>query len=323
MRLAGRQRAGTAQRRAGQRPVRRVEAGAAVQRLSRRSERPPYQPGDRSGRTRLRANGITFSPDYKKLYRRARRCRVGRHHPAIRWRMSPRSPTSCRRNPLRPGRHPHRRVRQSLVQQQRREQRRLQRRHGALARRETDRRIRLPEVCANVTLAGPSAIVFSWRRQSLYAVYVNTQGSAPGYAGAVRGPHCLVNKDGPGPRGRHETSRPIQSLRGDWHLSERALGFSQSLHRRKGPLSTGRRRGFYRVVSRSGWTNDCRARWRVTVPAVTLRLPPRAGIAGGSSAGDAGVRAFASVRQPVRPGASDAAACPVAADTGLHIHLPL
>jgi len=42
-------------------------------------------------------------------------------------------------------------------------------------------RIRLPEVCANVTFGGPKRNrLFMAAGQSLYAVYVNTQGSSPG-----------------------------------------------------------------------------------------------------------------------------------------------
>ena len=42
-------------------------------------------------------------------------------------------------------------------------------------------RIRLPEVCANVTFGGPKRNrLFMAASQSLYAVYVNTQGAAPG-----------------------------------------------------------------------------------------------------------------------------------------------
>ena len=42
-------------------------------------------------------------------------------------------------------------------------------------------RIRLPEVCANVTLGGPKRNrLFMAAGQSLYAVYVNTQGAGPG-----------------------------------------------------------------------------------------------------------------------------------------------
>jgi gluconolactonase len=42
-------------------------------------------------------------------------------------------------------------------------------------------RIRLPEVCANITFGGPKRNrLFMASGQSLYAVYVNTQGSAPG-----------------------------------------------------------------------------------------------------------------------------------------------
>ncbi len=42
-------------------------------------------------------------------------------------------------------------------------------------------RIRLPEVCANVTFGGPKRNrLFMAAGQSLYALYVNTQGSAPG-----------------------------------------------------------------------------------------------------------------------------------------------
>jgi gluconolactonase len=42
-------------------------------------------------------------------------------------------------------------------------------------------RIRLPEVCANLTFGGPKRNrLFMAAGQSLYAVYVNTQGSAPG-----------------------------------------------------------------------------------------------------------------------------------------------
>jgi gluconolactonase len=42
-------------------------------------------------------------------------------------------------------------------------------------------RIRLPEVCANMTFGGPKRNrLFMAAGQSLYAVYVNTQGSAPG-----------------------------------------------------------------------------------------------------------------------------------------------
>jgi gluconolactonase len=42
-------------------------------------------------------------------------------------------------------------------------------------------RIRLPEVCANVTFGGPKRNrLFMAAGQSLYALYVNTQGAAPG-----------------------------------------------------------------------------------------------------------------------------------------------
>ena len=42
-------------------------------------------------------------------------------------------------------------------------------------------RIRLPEVCANITFGGPKRNrLFMTAGQSLYAVYVNTQGAAPG-----------------------------------------------------------------------------------------------------------------------------------------------
>jgi gluconolactonase len=42
-------------------------------------------------------------------------------------------------------------------------------------------RIRLPEVCANITFGGPKRNrLFMAAGQSLYAVYVNTQGAAPG-----------------------------------------------------------------------------------------------------------------------------------------------
>ena len=42
-------------------------------------------------------------------------------------------------------------------------------------------RIRLPEVCANVAFGGPKRNrLFMAAGQSLYAVYVNTQGAAPG-----------------------------------------------------------------------------------------------------------------------------------------------
>jgi gluconolactonase len=42
-------------------------------------------------------------------------------------------------------------------------------------------RIRLPEVCANVTFGGPKRNrLFMAAGQSLYAIYVNTQGAAPG-----------------------------------------------------------------------------------------------------------------------------------------------
>jgi gluconolactonase len=42
-------------------------------------------------------------------------------------------------------------------------------------------RIRLPEVCANVCFGGPErSRLFMTASQSLYAVYVNTQGAAPG-----------------------------------------------------------------------------------------------------------------------------------------------
>ena len=42
-------------------------------------------------------------------------------------------------------------------------------------------RIRLPEVCGNVTFGGPKRNrLFMAAGQSLYAVYVNTQGAAPG-----------------------------------------------------------------------------------------------------------------------------------------------
>ena len=42
-------------------------------------------------------------------------------------------------------------------------------------------RIRLPETCANVCFGGPKRNrLFMTAGQSLYAVYVNTQGAAPG-----------------------------------------------------------------------------------------------------------------------------------------------
>jgi gluconolactonase len=42
-------------------------------------------------------------------------------------------------------------------------------------------RIRLPEVCANVTFGGPKRNrLFMAASQSLYAVYTQTQGAAPG-----------------------------------------------------------------------------------------------------------------------------------------------
>ena len=42
-------------------------------------------------------------------------------------------------------------------------------------------RIRLPEVCANVTFGGPKRNrLFMAAGQSLYAVHVNTQGAGPG-----------------------------------------------------------------------------------------------------------------------------------------------
>jgi gluconolactonase len=42
-------------------------------------------------------------------------------------------------------------------------------------------RIRLPEVCANVAFGGPKRNrLFMAAGQSLYAVYVNTQGASPG-----------------------------------------------------------------------------------------------------------------------------------------------
>ena len=42
-------------------------------------------------------------------------------------------------------------------------------------------RIRLPEVCANITFGGPKRNrLFMAAGQSLYAVYVNTQGAGPG-----------------------------------------------------------------------------------------------------------------------------------------------
>ena len=42
-------------------------------------------------------------------------------------------------------------------------------------------RIRLPEVCANVAFGGPKRNrLFMAASQSLYALYVNTQGAAPG-----------------------------------------------------------------------------------------------------------------------------------------------
>ena len=42
-------------------------------------------------------------------------------------------------------------------------------------------RIRLPETCANVAFGGPKRNrLFMAASQSLYAVYVNTQGAAPG-----------------------------------------------------------------------------------------------------------------------------------------------
>ena len=41
-------------------------------------------------------------------------------------------------------------------------------------------RIRLPEVCANITFGGPKRNrLFMAASQSLYAVYVNTQGAGP------------------------------------------------------------------------------------------------------------------------------------------------
>jgi gluconolactonase len=44
-------------------------------------------------------------------------------------------------------------------------------------------RIRLPEICGNVCFGGPKRnrlFMFMAASQSLYAIYVNTQGAAPG-----------------------------------------------------------------------------------------------------------------------------------------------
>jgi len=40
-------------------------------------------------------------------------------------------------------------------------------------------RIRLPETCANIAFGGPSERLFMCAGQSLYALYVNTQGASP------------------------------------------------------------------------------------------------------------------------------------------------
>ena len=87
-----------------------------------------------------------------------------------------------RRREVRARRRALRRRRQPLVLEQRRPRRRLQRRHRAgRPRASCIGRIRLPEICGNVCFGGPKRNrLFMAASQSLYAVYVNTQGAAPG-----------------------------------------------------------------------------------------------------------------------------------------------
>ena len=75
-----------------------------------------------------------------------------------------------------------RRGRQSLVLEQCRPQGRLQRGHGVEPGGPSCiGRIRLPEVCGNVCFGGPKRNrLFMAASQSLYAVYTQTQGAAPG-----------------------------------------------------------------------------------------------------------------------------------------------
>ena len=87
-----------------------------------------------------------------------------------------------RRHPVRDRRHPRRRERQSVVRQQRRAQSRLQRRHSVVAR---SKAARSHPAAGDVRELGRSAdrsgIAVHDSGQSLYSVYVNTQGASPGY----------------------------------------------------------------------------------------------------------------------------------------------
>ena len=71
-----------------------------------------------------------------------------------------------------------RRRRQRVVLEQRRTRRRLQASRSGTRKAKLIGRIRLPEVCGNVCFGGPKRNrLFAAASQSLYAVYVNTQGA--------------------------------------------------------------------------------------------------------------------------------------------------
>ena len=158
-----------------------AEARAAHQRLPRRRPRPARRPW--SPATSNRPNGLCFSPDERRLYvvesgaspRRIRvfdvsddgrsllndrvflQCRAGR--------LARRLPLRRRRQPV--GRLGHRRG--------------PRRRDGIRARRHAHRPHRLPERCANLCFGGAARNrLFMAASQSLYALYVNTQGARGG-----------------------------------------------------------------------------------------------------------------------------------------------
>ena len=140
-------------------------------------------------------NGLCFSPDYKKLYVASTGKGPGDQGPGGKgeiyvFDVGADNKTSNRKLfsdcmvdgvKCGPGRRALRRRRKSLGVQQRRPGRRLQRRHVFSPHGKLIGRIRLPEICGNICFGGPKRNrLFMAASQSLYAVYVNTQGAAPG-----------------------------------------------------------------------------------------------------------------------------------------------
>ena len=140
-------------------------------------------------------NGLAFSPDYKRLYVVSTGRGPGDTGPggkgdlfafdvAADNTLSNRTALRRlhdRRRQVRSGRRALRCRRQRLVLEQRRPRGGLQRRDVWTPEGKLIGRIRLPEVCGNVCFGGPKRNrLFMAASQSLYALYVNTQGAAPG-----------------------------------------------------------------------------------------------------------------------------------------------